>query len=360
MSAFEYTLPAIRGVQAGRPYFIAMCPLALVPRIFHFEESKLRPELRAQRVLNSARIPEIARYITSHPRSYVLCSLTGSIDGEVTFESAIDSAIPASLGTLRVPLSARLLIHDGLHRRAAIEEALRLKPELGQETVPLVLYPDPGLRRAEQMFSDLKRNETRSARSQTILYDHRDEIARLVKALAARVPVFVDMTELVRSKISNRSVKLFTLSAIYHATATLLAGRQEESFSSKLSLATQYWSEVARQIPDWQRAKEQKISPAELRKQFVHAHAIALAALARLGQSLIRKYPQSWRQKLKPLRTLDWSRNNAKLWEGRAMIAGRLSKATTCVILTANALKQHLTIPLTEEEEQLEERLRSK
>jgi DNA sulfur modification protein DndB len=358
MSAFEYTLPAIRGIQAGREYFITMCPLELVPRIFHFEESKLRPELRAQRILNTARIPEIARYITNHRKSYVLCSLTGSIDGEVKFESTASANLPGSLGMLRVPLSARLLIHDGLHRRAAIEEALRLKPDLGQETIPVVLYPDPGFRRAEQMFSDLKRNEMRSARSQSILYDHRDEIARVAKAVVMRVPVFADMTELVRSKISNRSLKLFTLSAIYHATATLLAGRQEESFSSKLSLATEFWSEVARRIPDWQQAKEQKISPAELRKQFVHAHAIGLAALGRVGQSLTREYPQSWRNKLKSLGTLNWSRSNSKLWEGRAMIAGRLSKATTCVVLTANALKKHLKIPLTTEEEQLEKRIK--
>ncbi len=36
------------------------------------------------------------------------------------------------------------------------------------------------------------------------------------------------------------------------------------------------------------------------------------------------------------------------------MIGGRLSKASSCIILTGNAVKQHLGLPLTEEEEDLE------
>ena len=110
------------------------------------------------------------------------------------------------------------------------------------------------------------------------------------------------MTETVRSTISNRSLKLFTLSAIYHATETLLSGRREEPFADRLALAVEFWTEVSKQIPDWKRAKAGEVSPAELRKNFVHAHAIALAALARAGKSLIEKYPRSWKKHLVPLR----------------------------------------------------------
>jgi DNA sulfur modification protein DndB len=255
---------------------------------------------------------------------------------------------------LNVPMSARLLIHDGLHRCAAIEAALKARPEIGQETITLILYPDPGFRRAEQLFSDMKRNEGRSARSQGILYDRRDETARLARELVARVPAFSGTTEMVRSKISNRSLKLFTLSAIYHATRTLLAGRQGESFSKNLELAADFWSEVATHIPEWQQAKAGEISPAELRKNHVHAHAIALAALGRAGRTLVEKYPDSWRQRLRKLRSIDWSRSNQAMWEGRAMLAGRLSKASSCVLLTGNLIKQRLGLPLSADEEEAE------
>ena len=55
-TAFGYTFPAIRGVQAGREYFISMCPLRLIPRIFVFDEEEVVPEHRAQRTLNKGRI----------------------------------------------------------------------------------------------------------------------------------------------------------------------------------------------------------------------------------------------------------------------------------------------------------------
>ena len=249
------------------------------------------------------------------------------------------------------------MIHDGLHRRAAIEAALRLKPELAEETVSLVLYVDPGFQRSEQIFSDLKRHESRSSRSQGILCDNRDEMALIAKELIKRVDAFEGMTEMVRSKISNRSLKLFTLSGIYHATEILLSQKSKASFAEKLALATQFWTEVANQIPDWSRAKRREISPAELRATRVHSHAIALAALARAGRALLEIDPGKWRRKLATLRKLDWSRSNQGLWEGRAMIAGRLSKSNMNVLLAGNVIKRQLGLALTQEEQEAEERL---
>src|SRR5208283_4064813 len=104
------------------------------------------------------------------------------------------------------------------------------------------------------------------------------------------------MTETVRSTISNRSFKLFTLSGIYHATGILLAGKQEQSYDDRLALAVDFWSEVSRQIPDWRRAKAREVSPADLRKTYVHAHAIALASLARAGKSLLKMRNRSWKR----------------------------------------------------------------
>src|SRR5688500_15671230 len=86
-ASFEYTFPAISGVQAQREYYISMCPLRLIPKIFLFDEEELVPELRAQRTLNKARLPELSQYIVSNPNDYVFSSITASIDGEVRFES---------------------------------------------------------------------------------------------------------------------------------------------------------------------------------------------------------------------------------------------------------------------------------
>jgi DNA sulfur modification protein DndB len=357
MPAFELQLPGIRGNQAGHNYYLVMCPLRHLARLFQLGDEGIQPELQAQRVLNKGRVPAIARYITENSDSYVLSSIVGSIDQDVQFEPAKGKVGSAGLGMVRLPISTRLLIHDGLHRRAAIETALRLKPELGDETISLVLYVDPGFRRSAQIFSDLKRHEARSSRSQEILCDSRDEIALITKEVVKRVDVFEGMTEMVRSKISNRSLKLFTFSGIYHATQILLSQQEGIPFAEKLASATEFWTEVANNIPDWGRAKRREVSPAELRATCVHSHAIALSALAKAGRPLLGIDRKKWRKRLAPLRKLDWSRSNRQLWEGRAMIAGRLSKSNINTVLTGNVVKRQLRFLLTPEEQQAEERL---
>ena len=166
--------------------------------------------------------------------------------------------------------------------------------------------------------------------------------------------VFNGLTETERSTISNRSIKLFTLSGIYHANQTLLMGLDLPTPEQQLETASEFWGEVSKHIPDWQLARDRKVSAADLRRDYVHAHSLALAALARVGNALLRKPERGWNASLKKLSSLDWSRENSKQWEGRAMNAGRLSKRNVNVTLTGNLIKQHLGLPLTAEEQQLE------
>ncbi len=346
-------------MQAGRPYYLMACPLGLLSRLFPEDEDVSPGERQAQGALNRARIPEIARYVTENPRSYVFGALTATVDTAVTFETA-DAGAVGCAGRLRIPMSARLSVHDGKHRCAGLKAAVRADTKLGAETIAIVLFVDPGFRRSEQIFTDLKRHERRLPKSLSILHDGRDEYARLARQVIRKVSVFGANVEMARTTISNRSRKLFTLSAIYQATKTLLADRSEQSYADRLQVAAAFWNEVAAQIPAWREAVSGQISPADLRRQYVHAHGIALAAMGRVGQSLLAANPKTWEARLGGLKTLDWSRSNSRLWEGRAMIAGRLSKANSCVALTANAIKQHLGLPLTAEEEELERRFKKR
>ena len=355
MAAFEYVFPSIRGIQAGREYYVSMCPLRLIPRIFIFDEEELKPELRAQRTLNKQRVPEMSRYLLQNPKAYTFSALTASIDGQVNFEPLGDDDDERNMGRLHVPKSSRFVINDGQHRRAAIEAALHENPDLGDETISVVFFLDVGLKRCQQMFADLNRFSVRPTTSLGLLYDHRDEGAAIAKGLVDQVPVFSGLTETERSTISNRSIRLFTLSGIHNATQTLLLGLDVKTFDEKLALAVEFWSEVGRHMPDWQLARERKLTSADLRRDFVHAHSLALASLARVGNTLLAKHKRGWKGKLKKLSTIDWSRSNSEQWEGRAMNAGRLSKRNVNVTLTGNLIKEHLGLTLTAEEQQLED-----
>jgi DNA sulfur modification protein DndB len=356
MPDFEIRLPAIRGTQAGRPVFIALCPAKFIPRLIPPNSAEVASGAFAREV-DHTRAQDICRYLVNNPSSYALPTITCLIEGEFHFVENRGKGIAHGSGVLTLPLASHIVILDGLNRRAGIEAALKLSPGLADEGVPLLFFVDADLGRSEQLLSDLRRNGSRSTRSQGILCDWRDENSRIARQLLERVEVFSGMTETVRSTISNRSLKLFTFSGIYHATGILLSGRQNEPYSDRLESAVEFWTAVSECMPDWQRAKAAEVSPAELRCNYVHAHAIALAALARAGKSLLQAQPRSWKRKLKPLRSLNWSRSNRGLWEGRAMIAGRLSKSNMTVLLTGNVIKRHLSLSLTREEQDAEDQL---
>jgi DNA sulfur modification protein DndB len=358
MEAFNYQFTALRGIQAGREYYVVMCPLKLIPKIFLFDEEEIPAELRAQRVLNRARVPEIARYIVANPTEYVFSSITASIDGDVRFEPREPHGAERNVGTLTVPMTARFLINDGQHRRAAIEEALKANPRVGDETVSVVFFIDTGLERSQQMFADLNKHAVRPTKSIGILYDRRDPLAQASYQLSQQVPIFLGLTETEKTTISNRSTKLFTLSAIYQATHALLQPSRGAAVPKQdQALACAFWTALGEIIPEWRQIIQRQVSAAQLRSSYVHAHGVALHAIGLAGHALVSTYPDTWHSHLAPLAKLNWLRTN-RAWEGRAMYHGKMSKAGQSVQLTANLLKQALGLKLTAEELALEQEIK--
>lgn len=352
---FEYIFPAIRGVQAEREYFVSMCPLRLIPRIFLFDDEELMPELRAQRTLNKGRIPEISRYVLNNRSSYVFSAITASVDGNVRFQPMGSEGEASRLGALHVDMSARFIINDGQHRRAAIEQALAHAPDLGDETISVVFFIDRGLTRSQQMFSDLNQHAVRPSRSLALLYDHRTDMSQIAKLVTLKTSAFKDLVETERSTLSERSRKLFTLSAIHNACAALLEDEEYTDVNHAADACIEYWEEVARHIPEWSFVRTSKITSGDIRRDFLHSHAIALQAFGIVGRELTKLHKGNWRKKLAQIGKIDWSRSNAQLWEGRALIGGRVSKASHNVTLTTNLIKKQLGLPLGPEEERVEQ-----
>lgn len=353
MSALStLNFPVIRGIQAGREYYVAMWSLRMMKQISIFDEKELPPELRAQRVINKGRIPEIAHYILDNPDDYVFSAITASIDSQVVYEPL--SPTEKNLGMLKVPMDAKFIINDGQHRRAAILSALEQKPELGYETIAVVFFLDIGLERCQQVFADLNRYAIRPSRSLGLLYDHRNDKAKLAKLVILKSAIFRDMVDMERSSLAPRSRKLFTLSAFFNACADLVDGLATGNLEEDATTARNYWEAVAKHFPVWLNVRDGRMPASEVREGFIHSHGIALQALGKAGNALLKTYPGKWRSKLAALDQINWARSNAKLWEGRALIGGKVSKVTTNVILTTNVVKKALGLALDPEEERVE------
>ncbi|MBT9507235.1 DNA sulfur modification protein DndB [Rhodoferax sp.] len=348
---FSYVFPAIRGVQAGREYYVSMCPLRLLPRLFSFDEEELVPELRAQRTLNKARVPDIARYIIENKASYTFSAITVSIDGTISFDPVgADGPANFRMGALTVSMDAKFIVNDGQHRRAAIVHALETAPELGEETIAVVFFLDRGLERCQQMFADLNRYAVKPSASLGVLYDHRSAAASLARHLSLTSSVFKNLIETERSSLSPRSRKLFTLSAVNFATSELLTEKELEDFQAASKKCLEFWESVGDQIPEWTYVRQSKMTSGELRRDFIHSHAIVLQAMGRAGRALYLLPEAERTKRLKRLRNVDWSRKNAATWEGRAMVGGGMAKSGQNITLTCNEIKRVLGLKLTPEE----------
>ena len=127
------------------------------------------------------------------------------------------------------------------------------------------------------------------------------------------------------------------MSAIKSANKALLnKGKNDHISESEIQSSVDYWKYVVKNMNDWNLASQRKVNSRELRIGYIHAHGVFLHALGLLGSQII--YDKSKWTALDSLSEIDWSRNS-KLWKGRAVVNGRITKSITNVKLTANQIK---------------------
>ncbi|MBS4205482.1 DNA sulfur modification protein DndB [Lederbergia citrea] len=357
-SSFCYNFPALRGIQAEKEYFVAMCPLRIIPKIFLFDEEEVPPEYRAQRILNKARIPDITNYIIENQRDYVFSSMTASIDGEINFIPFSDEPSLKDLGQLRISLDSRFLINDGQHRRAAIEEALKISPELGDETISVVFFHDKNLKNSQQIFSDLNRHAVNTTSSIGILYDHRDRLALVTKDIIISIPMLNRYTDNERVSLSKNSPKVLALNHIFNTNLKLLGkSKGDKITNSDEQFLKEYWATLCEAITEWKMILNKELTPRELRVNYIVGHAVFFEALGILGYYLRKYHENEWKDYIKDLSKIDWNRANTNDWLGRAFNhSGRIQKTSHTIQLTCNRIKQLINLPLTDAEQVLEDK----
>jgi DNA sulfur modification protein DndB len=345
----KLSFPAMRGRIGKREYFVAMMKMNVVPKLFKFRDwAELPPEQRAQRVVQKSRIPEITQYILNNEDGYLFSSLTASFNCEPSFQAL--SKHHDDIGILEIPMEADLIINDGQHRRAAIEEALKENPTVGDETISVVLFPWEDLDRMQQMFSDLNRTARTTSKSLNILYNHRDLMSQIALAVSERVDVFKGLVDKDRVSLPLRSPKLFTLGSLYDATAALISAVKADDYEEKLGVAIDFWNQVGENLPEWSKVKNNDLKPFELRQEYIHTHAVVLWGIGAMGQTLMTLHSDDWGARLRAFRKIDWRRTN-KEWQGIAMAGGDVVNRRQNRMDTASFVKWKLGLPLTPGEE---------
>ena len=332
---------AVRGVQAKREFYIMMCPFATIKDKFRYEDDpRIDPQLKAQRKIRDSRIPKIASYIKDNYNNYIFSSITISVGKKMQFIPAPGRGSDGKCGSLIIPHDAPILINDGQHRCAAIRSICE-NDDFYSENISVVVYEDRGLKRSQQMFADLNKHATKPTKSLGLLYDHRNQFAQFIVNLADDLDIFYGRTEKARTNISNRSTAFFTLNGIFDATRYLFRLKTKSISSEKQKIAREYWEKVAKNIPEWNLLMAKKITPYELRQEYVHAHTNVLNALGLVGYVLLQK--NDWRKKLKGLQKINWKKTSP-IWQNKVVMDGKMLKNRLGIKRAANEILKQLGV----------------
>lgn len=358
LNAITYSFPAVRGIQAGREYFAAQIPYAIVAKLFVFDDDVVPPEHRAQRLLNERRANAIADYMIDNPGEYVLPALTCSVSAEMAFEALGGSH---QLGMLHIPMDATILINDGQHRRHAIGTALRRNPGFAAETISVSIYYDRGLKRAQQMFADINSKQVRPSSAINALYDQRIPFNTWVLAVLQELPEIRNRIDFENASVGLKSTKLWSLIA-FRKFVSLLTGVNEANFGQADTPRRQalertiadFFAQVRQFVPDWASMVDGKFAPADVRAQLVIGQTVWLHGLAVMGHEVLKKH-----QAVKGLERLALvaPSRNSPMWEGRCVVLGKMQMSSDGVKATAAKLLSLINLPLPIELANLEMRL---
>jgi DNA sulfur modification protein DndB len=314
-------VPATRGKMGNTVFYTANFPMGMVVKLFSFnpdEMTSIPVEQRTQRALKKNRVPEIKSYILEH-EDYLFSSITVSVDSDqLGFE---ESELNSDLGMLELPMDAEWIVNDGQHRVAGIHDAMKDDPSLRYDALSVVILPDGGLERCQQIFSDLNRTVQKTSKSLDILFDHRLPINRITTACVDRVPLLKGRIDKENVSLSVRSASFATLSGVQAANLQLLGaipeGIDDAGYQKLEDLAVDFWEHATGIVGPWAEIADGSVSPAEARADYLSSYALALYAIGATGHTAL-KAGGDWRSRLEALRSVDWLKTNPE-WQGICM-----------------------------------------
>jgi len=160
--------PAVRTVQGGHAFYIAAVPFAFVADVWtrRSGQSVVAPASRSRATRAEKQVAEYLAW----PHHGLLAPMVAAVDGGLHFEPLRAEEGLRGSGRLSLEIDASILWIDGRTRAAGIARAVRAHPNLGRETIGIVITAHLSERARRALSADLnqpKRNRGKSDSSWT-------------------------------------------------------------------------------------------------------------------------------------------------------------------------------------------------
>lgn len=365
--------PAVMYSQGNRSYLTTAFPLRYVMERVRIDN--LARGGNWDEHYNRPLIPEHYRAITAYLTTqddYVLPPLSLCVQEPLRCHVPRSNS-PVKLGVVVLPTSIVYNITDGQHRVKALRDALLQKEAMGEDGIGVTIVIEDDMEKIHQLFFDCAQTKP-IPQSLLTSYNARDPLARLVRDVQEEVAVFGGRIEQISKTVGRSTINIFTLNQLRLGIAEILTGdathattslrrdmatklgsdqamaehkRYVVDFFNSFSLANQQWSELLGAGDPALGTLDTNV----LRHDYVHFTGTGLNILGRIG-FFIRNYPTPERERLIEAlaRQVDWSRD-ADLWEGNAVVSGRMNGQRAAVETAVIRVKNTLGIPLAAQEQ---------
>jgi DNA sulfur modification protein DndB len=360
-------LPAVRARVGQTEFFSTVLTFGEAARLIQYVEDvdvwtpETPSELKLQRKLNTTRVEkEMVPYLLeAEDRFYsaltveVRTTLTEKGPKPVSFEAV--EGIPGGVeyGKLTLDGTESLYALDGQHRLKSIELAIREKPDLASDHIAVILVPHVNIEQSQTLFSDLNRYARNPSRSISLLFAHRDPIAKVSKVLAQNVGLLRDKVNMESTSLSVNTGHFITLSTLYETVKALLPDDwattvTDAEVASQAEEQAEVWQHIVANVGEWRMVEEESEHPAYLRQALLNMHGVGQRAIVNAVARLRSESKEDWTKRLSGLSVIDWQIKNSE-WQNVAVQGGRVNNTSTSVKLLTAAVEKKLGLIIDKE-----------
>jgi DNA sulfur modification protein DndB len=278
------------------------------------------------------------------------------------------------VGHLKIYSSCFLFAADGQHRAASIKEAIRQKPNLASQKVPVVLMLFKSKSQARQLFSDLNMNAKPISKSIGLSLETRDPMAIITKDVEQIVPLFKDRVNHDTNSLSASADKVITLNVLYNCNDRLREAlkksldeleNNEIEIESTAQAIADIWNVIIDATPVWtkfqngtiekekqqQNGKKKQSVPGFMRDNYLCALALGWQAIAGAASEIVKDNLEAWQPILrKAMQCTNWHKTNPD-WQQICLTGDKITnsastiKATTGYIFEQAGIDSEKTKP---------------
>ena len=184
------------------------------------------------------------------------------------------------------------------------------------------------------------------------------KLAMITKDIITSIPLLARYTDKERVSLSQNSPKILALNHLFNTNLKLLGKSKGDSINEDdEKFLMEFWVTLCGSILEWNMVLNKELNTRELRSNYIVGHGVFIEAVGIVGRYLRKYHENNWKQYINKLSKIDWSRSNTHDWLGRAFNQnGRIQKTSHTIQLTANKIKELIDLPLTEQEQALEDK----